>query len=201
MNVNGLAKHYDKLTAWERLPLLLAALNRGDDAETERLTNSAPTRPANVPHYYGLWEGLTLLSVVHLLQQLSRVCRLGYATALQAAGRVEEEEALRLSRMLAFQFVLDADAWQLLSAELQLDPEAILRHLPGCDLVRGMEEAARKMALTPEEALAYLRSGWEASETAAGKAAAARREYRLDTAADLAREMREYLAGCAKQWL
>src|SRR6516165_10620841 len=100
MNTNCLAKHYDKLTAWERLPLLLGALNRGDHAEAERLTGSAPTRPAEVPHHYGPWQALALLSMVHLLRQLSRVCRLGYATALQAAGRVEEEEAGRLSRML-----------------------------------------------------------------------------------------------------
>jgi hypothetical protein len=200
MNTNGLARHYDQLTAWERLPLLLAALNRGDEAEADRLTRSAPTRPALVPHYYGLWEGLTLLSVVHRLQQLDLAYRLACATALLASGRAEGEEPLRHVQMHAFRFILGADAWKLFCAELHIDPEAILGHLPGCDLVRGMEEAAREVAFTPEEALAWLRRPVEAAEAAAGKAPAARREYRMDTAADVAREMREFLEERAGRW-
>jgi len=180
MNTNSLAKQYDTLTAWERLPLILAALNRGDDAEEERLTSSAPTRPAAVPHYYGLWEGLTLLSVAHHTLQLDRVCRLFSATGLLMAGKIKRDEPLR---MLAFQLVTDADAWRLFSAELHLDPDAILRHLPGCDLVRDLEEAARRFAFSPEEALAYMRSQDENAEAAAGKTPAAPREH-MDTAAD-----------------
>jgi hypothetical protein len=200
MNPTGLARHYHTLTAWERLPLLLAALNRGDDAEAERLAGSAPTRPALVPHYYGLWEGLTLLTVAHQMLQLEQVCGLVAATGLLAAGRVEEEEALGRLRMLASRFVVDADAWKLLSAELNIDREAILRHLPGCDLVRHVEEAARKVAFTPEEARAHLRTQPEAAEAAPGQAPPARREDRIDTAADVARGMREFLAERAQRW-
>jgi hypothetical protein len=157
MNTRGLAKLYDKLTAWERLQLLLAAMNRGDDAEVDRLTRTAPTRPFLVPHYYGLWEGLALVSAVHLLQQLERASRLACATAQLAGGRgVEKEEPLQHLRLHAFRLVHAADAWQLLSAELRIDPEAILRHLPGRDLVRGVEETARKVAFTPEEAAGFL---------------------------------------------
>jgi hypothetical protein len=102
--------------------------------------------------------------------------------------------------MVAFRFVIDADAWKLLCAELRLDPEAILRHLPGCDLVRDVEQAARKVAFTAEEALADLRSELEAAEAAADLGPAARREYRLDTAADVARGMREFLEEWAQRW-
>jgi hypothetical protein len=117
-----------------------------------------------------------------------------------AADGVEGEESFGVLRMLAFRLVLAADAWKLFCAELRIDSDAILRHLPGCDLVRDMEEAARKIALTPEEALAYLHSESEASETAAGNAPAAQRACRLDTADDVAREMREFLADRAKRW-
>ena len=143
MNTNGLARHYDKLTVWERLPLMLAALNRGDDAEVERLAGSAPTRPALVPHYYGLWQGLALLGVCHQMIQLERLCRLFAATGLTGAGEVGQDEGHRRLRMLAFRFVVDADAWKLLCAGVPIDPEAMLRHLPGCEAVRGMEGAAR----------------------------------------------------------
>ena len=110
------------------------------------------------------------------------------------------EEALRQLRMVAFRFVIESDAWKLLCAELRLDPEAILRHLPGCDMVRGMEEAARQIGFTPEEALAYLRTHPEAAEGAAGQAPAARRKDHLDTAADVARGMREFLEERAQRW-
>jgi len=200
MNTIGLARHYGQLTAWERLPLLLAALNRGDDAEAERLAISAPTRAALVPHHNGLWEGLGLLSVSHQMLQMVRAYRMACAMAVLGSGRDNGEEPLRHLRMLAFRFVIDADAWKLLCAELRLDPEAILRHLPGCDLVRDMEQAARKFAFTAEEALAYLRSELEAAEAAAGLAPPAQRKYSMDTAADVAREMREFLEEWAQRW-
>jgi hypothetical protein len=200
MNANGLARHYDRLTAWERLPLLLAALNRGDDAEAERLADAAPTCPAAVPHHFGLWHGLTLLSVAHQMLQMERAYHMACATALLGSGRVSGEEALRQLRMVAFRFVIESDAWKLLCAELRLDPEAILRHLPGGDVVRDMEEAARQLGFTSEEALAYLRSRPEAAEGAAGPAAAAGRKDHLDTAADLARGMREFLQERAQRW-
>jgi hypothetical protein len=148
MNTSGLARHYDKLTAWERLPLTLAALNRGDDAEVERLAGSAPTRPAQVAHDYGLWEGLGLLSMCHQMSQLYLVCALFAATGLLAAGKVEAEEGNGRLRLLGFRFVVNADAWKLFCAEVPIDPEAILRHLPGAAVVRGMDEAARKLAFT-----------------------------------------------------
>jgi hypothetical protein len=179
MNTNGLAKHYDKLTAWERLPLILAALNRGDEAELDRLTGSAPTRPAAVPHYFELWGGLTLLTFCHLSVQLELACLLFSASAAAAVPELEEEQALSAIRMIAFRFARAAEAWQLLSADLGMAPEAILGHLPGRDLVRRAEEASRRIAFTAPEALAYLRRHDEAAE--------------LETAADIARDMKGFL--------
>ena len=40
MNTNGLAKLYGQLTPKERLPLILAASARGDEAERNRPTKS-----------------------------------------------------------------------------------------------------------------------------------------------------------------
>lgn len=41
MNTKGLARLYDRLTPSERLPLIIAAAERGDDAEADRLANAA----------------------------------------------------------------------------------------------------------------------------------------------------------------
>jgi hypothetical protein len=177
MNTNGLAGHYDTLTAWERLPLILAALNRGDDAEADRLHGTAPTRPALVPHHHGLWEGLVVLAAAHLGLQLHGAFRMACATALRATGELGRDEPLR---KLALEFVLAADAWQLLCAGLNLEPDAILCHLPGYDVVRGMEGAARKIAFPAGEAPAYVRPS--------------------PRAADEARRMREFLAEKAESW-
>jgi hypothetical protein len=183
VNKNGLALHYDTLTAWERYPLLQAAIKRGDHAEAERLASSAPTRLARVPHYYGLWEGLLLLTVIHLAQQLERVCALYSAAALGGSGQIEEGEANQRIRLLARHFVVAADAWKLFCADLHLDPDWIICHLPGFDLVRSTKEAAMKIA----------------AETANGPAPGV--EQGIESAADQARKMREFLAERAAGWM
>jgi hypothetical protein len=63
-----------------------------------------------------------------------------------------------------------------------------------------MEEVARLMAFSAEEALAYLRAGVEADRPAEGDTPAVRREYRLDTAADVARSMRAFLRARLESW-
>ena len=51
MNTKGLAKLYDRLRAAERLPLLVAASARGDEAEAQRLRRSAPRAARLLPDY------------------------------------------------------------------------------------------------------------------------------------------------------
>jgi hypothetical protein len=157
MNTNGVARHYDKLTAWERVPLMLAALNRGDETEAERLALSAPTHAARVPHYHGLWLGLSLLSAVHQMQKLEQLCVIVAAAGLMAAGKLPEGEGRRQWQLAAQLFVAEADAWKLLCADLQIDPDAVLRHLPGYSVAQLTAEAARLDAFTPEEAAAWMR--------------------------------------------
>jgi hypothetical protein len=63
-----------------------------------------------------------------------------------------------------------------------------------------MGEAARRIAFSPEEALAYLRCNPEGEEAPAGRAPAAGRECRIETAAEVARGMREFLEERASRW-
>ena len=49
MSANGLARLYGRLTIWERIPLLLAAEARGDEAEYRRLFNSSAPRAWRFP--------------------------------------------------------------------------------------------------------------------------------------------------------
>jgi hypothetical protein len=82
----------------------------------------------------------------------------------------------------ALRFVVDADAWKLFCADLQIAPDAILRHLPGCNLVRGMEAVARRIA----------------AEAADGRTLGA--QHPIESAADVARGMREFVAERAQPW-
>jgi hypothetical protein len=93
-----------------------------------------------------------------------------------------------------------ADGWRLLCVELQIDPEVLLGELTGYQVVKQMEEVARLMAYSAAEALDYLRASVEAGRPTEGDTSAVRREYRLDTAADVAQSMRAFLQARLECW-
>jgi hypothetical protein len=154
MNTKTLARHYDKLTPQERLPLMLAAHDRGDRAEVERLASAAPRIAWNLPDSYGLWQGLRLLCLVHITGQLAATVRLVLAlhpAARQqpAAGKQGEDRPGGNRDMLgraAREITASADGWERFCAGMHIDPEALLRHCPAYGLVRGAEEVARILA-------------------------------------------------------
>jgi hypothetical protein len=67
MNTTALSHHYECLTPWERLPLMVAASLRGDELEADRLARKAPTSTFRVPNYRGLSEGLHQLVFLYLI--------------------------------------------------------------------------------------------------------------------------------------
>ena len=70
MNTAKLAQHYEVLTPWQRLPLLVAASSRADEAEHDRLVRSAPTLTFHVPDHWGLADGMRHLVTYYVLRQL-----------------------------------------------------------------------------------------------------------------------------------
>jgi hypothetical protein len=67
MNTHPLGRLYDQLTPRERLPLLMAAHLRGDAAEYQRLSASAPTQTFQVADHYPLAKALGEAVHLHLL--------------------------------------------------------------------------------------------------------------------------------------
>jgi hypothetical protein len=165
MNTNGLAKLYGQLTARERLPLIVAATARGDEADRARLVASGPTSLFRVPDYYGLAEGLRSLAVLHVARMLDLAARYWHASGLLAqeadfrgrAGKAERARRLGAARMLAHLLVVNAEAWRHFCSEMQLDGDLLLKHLLGHETLTRAEEVARLMAFTPEEATAWAR--------------------------------------------
>jgi hypothetical protein len=206
MNTNGLARHYGTLSPWERLPLMRGTRARGDDAEADRLARSAPKNSFTVPDYYGLSDGLLTLATWHIMEQLERAAVFwsaeGLLQELDLPWSRKEDKALAeriwtLLKLIAFRFVLDTDAWQLLCKGFHVDPEPLLRHLPGHRTLTWFEELARAVACTAEEATAFFR---EADRAGAAEGQAARRENRIDTAEDVAKAMKEYLESSLESW-
>src|SRR5262245_5854378 len=75
MNTNGLAKHYDRLTPFDRCRLYLAAIDRGDSVERHRVLRAAGacvrTAPDHTPHLDALcalseWFFMDLLETAAL---------------------------------------------------------------------------------------------------------------------------------------
>jgi hypothetical protein len=63
-----------------------------------------------------------------------------------------------------------------------------------------MEQVARLLAFSAEEALAFLRAQVEAVRPAEDESPEVRREYKIDTTADVAQSMREFLQERLDAW-
>jgi hypothetical protein len=132
MNTNGLAKHYGILTPWERLPLILAASDRGDVAEVVRLARAAPRKGWELPDYHGLGQGLRVLQLLYLQDKLETALLLfsaAVAGADKTAGPRWEWAGDRM-RLLGYRMTVLAEGWRRFCAGLHLDPEARLRPTP-----------------------------------------------------------------------
>jgi hypothetical protein len=176
VNTNGLAKLYDRLTPRERLPLIVAAVDRSDAVEANRLADSAPRQGYRLPDYYGLGEGLLLLSLFHLLTLQEHATLFWRTLAVQeesvrarrgaAPTRDTDQRLQGVARMWAYLYTVEAEAWKRLAAELNLDSETLLRDMPCYGTLRETEEIIRRMAFTEGEATAYLRQGGDAEARA-----------------------------------
>jgi hypothetical protein len=166
VNTQNLTKLYDRLTPRERLPLIMAAVERGDHAEAGCLARAAPRIRVGLPDYLGLGEGLILLNLFHLIGQLDLGVLFWHAQAQAAddeaapAGHPDRERADRLwdvARMMGYKLCVEADAWRQLHAELHLDPDGLHRNLPAYGTLQLIERAARVVPWTAEQAAAYLK--------------------------------------------
>jgi hypothetical protein len=184
-----------------------AASARGDELELDRLGRSAPKNTFDVPDFWGLQSGLERLAALYLLVQLDRTNLFERLSGwLEADFLGPEKEAKRRRerrwkalRFLSYQLVVSADAWRLLCGELSIDPEILLKDLPGFDTVRRMEGLARELDVTAEEALTYLREKRENADVGGDTRQSADRSY-LPSAENEARSMQSYLAEQLARW-
>lgn len=151
---NGnLQKQYGKLTALERVTLILEATKRGDEQERRALLDTAPTALYRLPHHQNAFEVLQLLALSHLINQLNRACSI---STLAHLGD-ENDSAWSAARIGAYVFCVQADAWRAFCAEMGIAPDLAFY---GFDNARYSlefsEKIAREFAFTFEETRAEM---------------------------------------------
>jgi len=177
MNCDNLTKLYDQLTPHERLPLIIAAGVRGDQAEQQRLSASAPKERYQAPNYYRLSRALKEAVYLHLLTLLDLAALfwggwglwngLGLANAADTGRRkrprrkAEAEGSLGwwahgICRYYAARFVAHVEGWKLFCSELHIDPEVQLQFMIGWLTILQTEKQARALAFSPEEAARFV---------------------------------------------
>lgn len=168
MNTKGLARHYGCLTPEERLPLLFAANIRGDKVESDRLTRSAPRVAYEIPDFYPRANALNRLALFHLGELLSTAVifwQTKYVSEIWEEEPGKKEYRRDLTRLMAYMLGVKLGGWRRFCADLQFDPEALLR-LPGYDVVKLAAEYAADEAMSAEEAKAWVREHRGADEGA-----------------------------------
>ena len=156
MNANRIGRIYDGLTPRERVAAINAAAIRDDEAERQRLLNSAPLVRFNVVEHHGVSVGLREVTdgyVIAMLETLATFWR-GEAGQNEAWDDDEAERWHQLTEYAAYRLRVLREAWRQFSAELQVDPDAgvacrseLLTHLDA--MPTSEETAAEIRAICP----------------------------------------------------
>jgi hypothetical protein len=149
MNATTLAKQYEKLTPLERLPLLLAASFRGDDAEFQRLMQSAPRVHFRGPHHLAVGFAFREVADFHHHEMLDAA--IGFWAAYHHSMRERPPgEFTELFPLHACRFHVLWGAWREFCKSLSIDPDRYSELLPGWYSLRGTASVAALIAAPSE---------------------------------------------------
>jgi hypothetical protein len=88
MNVNGISKHYGKLSAEERFRLILAASARGDEIEGDRLRSASRRFTLSMPDHCPYHDAFGLLALLVFIEILEVAAF--YGEAIASAGEDDD---------------------------------------------------------------------------------------------------------------
>jgi hypothetical protein len=124
MNANRLARMYDRLTVWERIPLLIAADARGDDTEYQRLLDTSPPRAWHFSEHLLAEQALHLLAMTYIVEQLDAAASYFFAL-FQLGNDPQPEHWLLPAESAAYFFTANAAAWRRFCADLDIAPNVL----------------------------------------------------------------------------
>jgi hypothetical protein len=183
MSLSTLTRNYDKLTADERLALILNAAARGDDTERERLLATAPRITLSWGHHNAHVAAFVAISQAVLLELLDLTGECVEALILSAypedgTGRAKGNRGraaagsgkgkgkvpprppgaryLDLFRIKAFRMTVEMAGWRLFCEGRHFPPLWLWDGQPGYErMLRGLA-LAQQFAFTAESMLAWL---------------------------------------------
>ena len=210
MKAHPLAKNYDLLTPEERFRLIMAASQRGDEAEWDRLVQAGSrltlTLVDHAPYAYAFGE-MELMTFLDLLEEAA--C---YLQALQRSDKVKEEadegdtpksvdhqvgELLAWNKSIVWAFAAGyrlrtkAEGWNQFCRQMQIYPYLQWQTFPGYSRLKGALAAAEEFSFTPEAYLRWVNSNRRAAEPELS-------ELPLTEAAEAAEIMEAYR--CRVRW-
>jgi hypothetical protein len=149
MKMRRLAGMYDRLSVWERIPLLLAADARADDVEYRRLFDSAPPQAHEFPDHLLVEQGLHVLTLIYVTEQLDAAA--SYFFAVFQMPHDETDDWLFAASAAAYFFATNAAAWRTFCEELSLSPETLVAASYRGGFLKLIEEGMIERAPTAEE--------------------------------------------------
>lgn len=117
---------YPQLMIRERIPLLLAAHLRKDDAEYQRLFSSAPCRKICLPNHFLPEQALHVLSQHYIRDQLELVGT-HFLALLQINDELAIDDWYLVAHTTAYVFQINTQAWKLLCEEQGIAAEDLNR--------------------------------------------------------------------------
>jgi len=137
MKSDKLTKYYSTLSIEERLPLIVAACDRGDTEERQRLIDSAPRETFTVPHHHRYAMALKHLSHLYLLRQLDLLTVYFRIAGTPPKPAADASDDMSLAYAAARLFTANADAWEQFCRPLGIEPDSPLEGLSGHIAVDG----------------------------------------------------------------
>ena len=151
-----LERLYDQLTAAERHAALLAAYDRGDEAEAERL--AATARPIFVRMSEVRPHAMAFLTMI-AFEQMEFLTLAGWLSRYVAASRESEcdadgdgfEFADECATVYAWRLTLEEEAWEVFRTEIGYGGRDPLADLPGHNLRETVAGFAKRIAVSTAE--------------------------------------------------
>lgn len=182
MKAHPLAGNYAYLTPEERFRLILAASQRGDEAERDRLVQAGSrlefSMAGHAPyaHAFGELEMLTFLDLLEeassYIQALACIDEAGdedegqtdegqtdESGAVESAddrGWLARKQSLDLALAAGYLLLTKADGWKQFCEEMQVPQFLLWKSLPGFNRLKRALALAEEVAFTPEEFLRWL---------------------------------------------
>lgn len=130
----------------------IAAVMRGDQAERERLIQTAPQRTFSAPDCYFLDEAFFNVELCYIAHQLDQALTFWQGMhALSNADRELSDSAYLALRGLGYRIIQSYEGWALFCRSLKVEPPGPIVNFPGWRNVLNAVEMARIVAFDRDE--------------------------------------------------